>query len=96
MLASTLIVTLGLTFPQQVPLESPVRLETGDGHVKVEPPGYACPCWADADGDGKKDLVVGQFAGGRMKVYRNVGNGKLDEGKWLEAGGQPATLQDVW
>ena len=44
----------------------------------------------------KKDLVVGQFNGGKMKVYRNLGGGKLAEGEWLEADGEIAEVPGVW
>lgn len=75
---------------------APVRLKAAGEYVKTEEPGYAAPCWADADGDGLKDLVVGQFSGGKMKVYRNLGEGKLAEGKWLEAEGKVAEVPGVW
>ena len=75
---------------------APVRLEAAGKLIKVERPGYASPCWADVDGDGKEDLVVGQFSGGKMKVYKNLGDGKLAEGKWLEAGGEIAEVPGVW
>jgi hypothetical protein len=75
---------------------APERLKAAGGWVKVEAPGYAAPCWADLDGDGNKDLIVGQFAGGRMRVYRNLGEGKLGEGTWLEAGGKVAEVPGVW
>lgn len=74
----------------------PVRLRAGAEYVRVESPGYAAPCWADVDGDGKKDLLVGQFAKGKIKVYRNLGDGKLAEGKWLEASGRVAEVPGVW
>lgn len=35
--------------------------------------GHAAPCWVDFDGDGLKDLLVGQFGGGRLRVYQNIG-----------------------
>ena len=76
--------------------EAPVRLMVGSKLIRVESPGYASPSWADVDGDGKKDLVVGQFKGGKMKVYRNLGGGKLGEGEWLEADGQIAEVPGVW
>ena len=38
---------------------SPVRLKAEGELIKVESPGYAAPCLADMDGDGKKDLLVG-------------------------------------
>jgi hypothetical protein len=74
----------------------PVRMKADDGYVRVESPGWAAPCWHDVDRDGKKDLVVGQFHRGKMRVYRNLGDGKLAEGRWLEAGGQVAEVPGVW
>ena len=56
---------------------APVRLKGGEDYIATETPGYACPCWHDVDGDGAKDLIVGQFAGGKMKIYRNRGDGQL-------------------
>jgi hypothetical protein len=74
----------------------PVRMQSGGEAVRVERPGYACPCWADVDGDGKKDLLVGQFNGGKIRVYKNLGDGKLAAGDWLNAGGEVAQVPGVW
>ena len=81
---------------QQPEFEAPVRLKAVGEFIKTEPPGWASPCWHDVDGDGKKDLIVGQFAGGKMKVYRNLGEGKLAKGEWLEAEGKVAEVPGVW
>ncbi len=75
---------------------APVRVQVDGEAVRVESPGWAAPCWADVDGDGDDDLLVGQFAGGKIRVYENDGDGKLGEGRWLEAGGQIATVPGVW
>jgi hypothetical protein len=75
---------------------APKRLDGGGEAVRVEAPGYAAPCWADVDGDGKKDLLVGQFADGKIKVYKNLGDGKLAAGQWLEADGAVAVVPGVW
>jgi hypothetical protein len=74
----------------------PERLKAGEDFVRVESPGWACPSWYDVDRDGKKDLVVGQFARGKMRVYRNLGEGKLAAGGWLKAGGKVAEVPGVW
>jgi hypothetical protein len=76
--------------------ERPVKLTAGGSAVRVESPGWAAPCWADVDGDGKKDLVVGQFHQGKMRVFRNLGDGKLAEGVWLQADGKVAEVPGVW
>lgn len=76
--------------------ERPVRLKADGGAVRVESPGYAAPCWADVDGDGKKDLLVGQFNKGKIRVFKNLGEGKLAGGVWLQAEGQVAEVPGVW
>ena len=96
MLTTFLLVSFGLAPQTQDEFTAPVRLKAGNEFVKVESPGYAAPCWADVDGDQKKDLVVGQFNGGKLRVYRNLGGGKLADGKWLEAGGSVAQVPGVW
>jgi hypothetical protein len=80
----------------QAQFSEPVRLRAGEEYVRVESPGWACPCWHDVDRDGKKDLVVGQFHDGKMKFYRSTGDGKLAAGEWLEAEGKVAEVPGVW
>ena len=76
--------------------EPPVRLRAGEAPVRVESPGWAAPCWADVDGDGKKDLLVGQFNGGKIHVHRNLGDGKFAPSEWLKAEGKVAEVPGVW
>ena len=76
--------------------ERPVRLKADGVAVRVESPGYAAPCWADVDGDGKKDLLVGQFNQGKIRFFKNLGEGKLAAGVWLQAEGQVAEVPGVW
>ena len=75
---------------------APIRLKGGDAQIQTERPGYASPCWADINGDGEKDLIVGQFSGGKMKIYPNLGDGTLGEGEWLMVGDAPAEVPGVW
>lgn len=75
----------------------PVRLKAAGGeYVRVEAPGFACPGWGDVDGDGHADLLVGQYAGGKIRVYKGDGEGNLAAGTWLEAGGKVAEIPGVW
>ena len=90
------LVLFGTTVAGAAEFARPVRLQ-GDGQaVRVESPGYAAPCWADVDGDAKKDLLVGQFRQGKIRVYKNLGNNRLAAAKWLEADGKVAVVPGVW
>src|SRR5262245_22446639 len=93
------LAVLVLSFPLSAgatEFAAPVRMQAGGEPVRVERPGYAAPCWADIDGDGKKDLLVGQFNGGKIRVFKNLGDGKLAAGEFLMAGGKAAEIPGVW
>src|SRR5215470_3425947 len=53
-------------------LKPGVRLEA-DGKPIDTNIGHAAPHLADIDGDGKLDLLVGQFGDGILWIYRNIG-----------------------
>lgn len=93
-----LLTALGLTLGPAgaADFHPPVRVTAGGAAVRVESPGYACPCLADVDGDGKPDLLVGQFNRGKIRVHKGLGDGRFAAGTWLEAGGKPAEVPDVW
>jgi hypothetical protein len=96
LLLSTLLAAGGLANGGGSEFQPPVRLKADGVPVRVESPGYAAPCWADIDGDGKKDLLVGQFNQGKIRVYKNLGDGKLAAGEWLKAEGAVAEVPGVW
>jgi hypothetical protein len=50
----------------------PVRLEAGGKPIDTEV-GHAAPLVVDFDGDGKNDLLVGQFGDGILWFYKNIG-----------------------
>jgi hypothetical protein len=92
----TTILVAGLAIAYSSEFQPPTRLKAGGVPARVDVPGYAAPCWADIDGDGKKDLLVGQFDGGKIKFYKNLGENKLAAGAWLMADGAPAEIPGVW
>ena len=53
-------------------LSPPVRLEAAGKPIDTDV-GHAAPFVADFDGDGVKDLLVGQFGEGLLWIYKNVG-----------------------
>jgi len=53
-------------------LAPPFRVEAGGAAIDV-PGGNSAPFFHDLDGDGLRDLLVGQFEEGCVRVYRNVG-----------------------
>lgn len=79
-----------------VDFEPPVRVKGGDELVRVESPGYAAPALADLNGDGRDDLLVGQFNKGKIRVYTGAEGGKFAAGEWLMAEGSVAHVPGVW
>ncbi len=60
--------------------------------VKV---GHAAPLVIDFDGDGVRDLLVGQFGDGKLNIFKNTGTNAspiLAAGVFLQAGGKDATI----
>ena len=58
----------------QVPVFAPpVAIEANGTPINVGTGGNASPFIIDWDGDGAQDLVLGQYSGGKVRFYRNVG-----------------------
>ena len=59
------------------------------------PIGHLVPCVADWNGDGKKDLILGQFREGAIRLYLNQGTNAapiFTDFTFLETGGKPIKL----
>lgn len=75
-------------------LAAPVHVMV-DGEP-LEVGGFAAPWVGDFDGDGRRDLLVGQRELGRMRIYRNVGSNrvpKFQSFEWFQAAGEPACVR---
>lgn len=72
-------------------LAPPVHVLAGGQPLDVERSGHAAPTVGDFDGDGKPDLLVGQYDGGMLRIYRNTGTAAapvFDTHTYFAAGGQ--------
>jgi hypothetical protein len=80
--------------PPAMELAAPVQVLDGDKPIDVTT-GHAAPAVFDINGDGRKDLIVGQFDGGKARIYRNKGtNGapSFEGYTFLIAGGETASV----
>ncbi len=71
-----------------------VRLEADGKAIDVDI-GHLVPCVTDWNSDGKKDLIVGQFSGGKIRLYLNQGTDSqpvFKDFEYLNAGGKQISL----
>jgi len=71
-----------------------VKIEADGKAIDVEV-GHAVPCVLGWNNDGKKDLIVGQFGGGKIRLYLNQGTDDAPVFKdftFLRAGGTEISL----
>jgi len=75
--------------------QPPFRIQAGGKPIDVDV-GHAAPYVVDFDGDGVRDLLVGQFGKGRCRIYRNTGTDaapQFGEFEFLDAGGKVAEVK---
>lgn len=95
--ARTTLVALGLALICSAAVagfQDGVKLEAGGKAIDVEI-GHAVPVAIDWNADGKKDLLVGQFGGGKIRLYLNQGTDRAPvfaESTYLRAGGEEIRL----
>lgn len=72
-------------------LEKPYQLLAGDKPIDVGGIGYAAPFVGDFDMDGHRDLLIGQFRDGKMRIFLNEGTNqqpKFGEYVWFQDGAE--------
>ncbi len=92
----TALAALAATAPAQISpdLQAPFAAQCGDLAINLDDLGHAAPHFADIDGDGLKDLLVGHFgkdeSKGALSIYKNVGTAqapKFAAPSFFQAGG---------
>ena len=67
------VFAVAVAFAQPPVFDNPVTVDAGGVPINVGYGGNASPFVVDWDGDGKQDLLLGQYSGGKVRFYRNVG-----------------------
>jgi hypothetical protein len=83
-------VAVAIATQGESPFAEPFRA-LADGKPINVTMGHAAPLWTDFDGDGLNDLLVGQFDGGKLLFFKNVGTAtapKFGKGEFVMAGGK--------
>ena len=99
-MAHSMMTTLGAavlaTGAMAQDLAKPFRVEANGAPINVTV-GHAGPYVHDFDGDGVRDLLVGQFGDrGRLRIYKNEGTNqapRFGEHAWFMAGGEIAVSE---
>ena len=78
-------------------LELPVVIQAGGLPLDVQRDGHSAPFVGDFDSDGVRDLLVGQYEQGRLRIYRNIGTNaepRFESHTWFTAGGQDGRVPE--
>jgi hypothetical protein len=91
---STALFMILLSISSSSAMQEGVLLKAGGEVINVEI-GHLVPCVTDWNNDGMKDLIAGQFRGGKIRLYLNHGTDsepKFDDFAYLNAGGKEISL----
>lgn len=67
------VVVMVAAISQADDLRKPYQLVAGEQPLDIGGIGYAAPFVGDFDMDGRRDLMVGQFREGKMRIFLNEG-----------------------
>ena len=84
-----------VAFAQTPVFDAPVALEANGGPINVGYGGNASPFVVDWNGDGKQDLLLGQYDGGKVRFYENIGENfapVFGDSQYLQADGSDISL----
>ena len=62
-----------VAFAETPAFDPPIPIQANGVNINVGYGGNASPFITDWDGDGKQDLLLGQYDGGRIRFYANTG-----------------------
>ena len=75
-------------------LHPPSQVFVAGEPLDVERSGHAAPFFGDVEGDGRRDLLVGQYEEGKLRIYRKLGTDNkpvFDGDDFLRIGCKDAT-----
>ena len=72
-LSALLTLLAVVAFAETPVFDAPVAIEANGVPINVGYGGNASPFLVDWNGDGKQDLLLGQFDGGKVRFYENIG-----------------------
>lgn len=91
-----LVLLFSFLLMADIPHFGPSTLIEANGNPIEVDVGLASPCVTDWNGDGKKDLILGQFGGGKIRYYENIGTNlepAFGNFEFLKADGQEISLE---
>ncbi|MHC4942521.1 MAG: FG-GAP repeat domain-containing protein [Planctomycetota bacterium] len=97
---NALMILLALLFPAAGTPKAPelsegMMIQAAGEAIDVQI-GHLVPAVADWNNDGKKDLIIGQFAYGKIRLYLNKGTDRsprFDKFEFMTAGGKEISLE---
>ncbi len=93
---SALLVLLAVPALAQTPVfDAPVAIEANGVPINVGTGGNASPFLVDWNGDGKQDLLLGQYLYGKVRFYANIGSNfapEFGDFEYLQADGSDISV----